>query len=86
MHDVDCIAHIQGLAQPTGHPRPCLNSQALRLVPRSEDADGIASHVGGGRNFRQELSVRTAEAELAVGLSIHLIALLVDRAVVPAAE
>ena len=38
------------------------------------------------RHLGQGLSVWTAEAKLSIGLAVHLIALLVDRAMVPATE
>src|SRR5205823_7946662 len=58
----------------------------LRVVPRRKGLDGIGGYRSGGRHLGQELTVRAPEPELSVGLSIHLVALLVDRAVVPATE
>ena len=51
-----------------------------------EHVDRIGRHGRRRRDFGQWPSVRSPEAELAVGLSIYLIALLVNRTVVPATE
>src|SRR5881296_978451 len=86
VHDVDRPAHVQALAEPTRARCPRVDAEPLRLVPRPEGLDGIGGYRSGRRHLGQELPVRAPEVELAVGLSIHLVALLVDRAVVPATE
>src|SRR5712692_12036800 len=63
-----------------------VHDKALRIVPRAEDFHGIARHPGWTRDLGQELAVRTTEPKLAVRLSIELVALLVDGAVVAATE
>ena len=63
-----------------------MNAEPLCLVPRSERLDGIGGYLGKLRDLGQKLTVRAPEPELAVGSSIHLVALFVDRAVVPATE
>jgi hypothetical protein len=63
-----------------------VEAEPLRFVPRSQDSDGIGGDRSGRRNGGQEPPVRTPEVELAVGFSIYLIVLLVDRPVVPATE
>ena len=63
-----------------------MNAEPLRLVPRAEGLDGIGGDRRGRRHRGQEPPVGAPEAQLAVGLSIHLVALLVDRAVVAATE
>ena len=63
-----------------------MNAKPLRLVPRPEGLDGIGGYRSGRRHLGQELTVRAPEPEFAVGLSIHLVALFVDRAVVPATD
>jgi hypothetical protein len=55
-------------------------------VSCSEDRGGIAGHFRRRRHFGENSAVRATELKLAVGLSIDLVALFVDRAVVPAAE
>jgi len=86
MQDVDRPAHIEALPQPPRARRPRVHAQPLRIVPLSERLDWIGGHGGRGRDLGQELAVRPPEPERAIGLSIELIALLVDRAVVPATE
>jgi hypothetical protein len=63
-----------------------VHDEPLRIVPRSEDLDGIAGQLARGRHLGEELTARPPEAELATDVSIELVALLVDGAVVPAAE
>jgi sulfur carrier protein ThiS len=55
-------------------------------MPRSQDFHGIAEHLRSAWDLRQKLAVRAAEAKLAVGLSIELVALLVNGAIVPTTE
>ncbi len=86
VHDVDRPAHVQALAQPARSRRPRVEAEPLRLVPRPEGLDGIGGDCSGRRHLGQESPVRAPEPEHAVRLSIHLVALLVDRAVVPATE
>ena len=86
MQDVDRPAHVQALPQPPRRRGPRVNSELLRLVLRSQDADGISRHRGRRRDFGQEPAVRATEPELAVRLSVHLISLLVHGAVVAATE
>src|SRR2546428_712957 len=86
MHDVDGPAHVQALAQPARARRPRVKAEPLRVVPGPESLDGIGGYRSGRRHLWQEPPVRAAEPKLAIGLSIHLVALLVDRAVVPATE
>ena len=58
----------------------------LRSVPRSQDVHGITGHVTRRRDLGQKPAVRATEPKLAVGLSIDLVPLLVNGAVVPATE
>jgi hypothetical protein len=63
-----------------------VQDKPFRIVPPSDDFHGIATHCRWRRDLRQKPAVRSAEAKLAVGLSIDLEALLVNGAVVPATE
>ena len=63
-----------------------MQAKSLRVVPRSEDLRGVVGYLRGRRNLGQRPAVRATEAKLAVGLSIELVALLVDGAVAPATE
>src|SRR5439155_20541196 len=68
------------------HRRPRVDVNALRVVSRAKNLDGVG---GGRRRCRdcgQGRAVRSPEAERSVGLSIDLIALLVNRAMVATAE
>jgi hypothetical protein len=86
MQDVDRPAHVQGLAQPTRGRGVRVQAKSLRLVSRSKDLHGIAAHLRSRRDLGQEPPVRPSEPKLAVRLSIELVALLVDGAMVPATE
>jgi hypothetical protein len=63
-----------------------VETKPLRLVPHPEGRDRIAGHRGGGWDLWQRAAVRPPEVERAIGPSVDLVALLVDGAVVPAAE
>ena len=86
MQDIDCPAHIQALPQPAGARRSRVEAEPLRVVPRPEGLAGISGHRDRRRDIGQDPAVRSPERERAVGLSIDLVALLMDRAVVPATE
>jgi len=75
MQDVDGPAHIQTLPQPTRGRGVRVQAKSLRVVPRAEDLDGVGGHVGRRRDLGQQLAVRAAEAQLAIGLSIDQIPL-----------
>jgi hypothetical protein len=63
-----------------------MEMKPVRFVPRHEDFHRIDRHFGRRRNLWQKPAVGTAEPKRAVRLSIELVTLLVDRAVVPATE
>ncbi len=86
MQDVDRPAYIQAFPQPARARRPRVEVERLRGVPRPEGLDRIRGHRDRRRDLGQGLAVRPPERERAVGLSIDLVAFLVDRAVVPATE
>ena len=86
MQDVDRPTHIQALPEPARARRPRVKAEPQRLVPRSEGLDRIGRDCNWRRNLGQGPAVGSAEPERAIGLSIDLVPLLVDRAVVPATE
>ena len=86
MQYVDRPADVQSLAEPPGHRRPRMKAKPKRLVPRAQDLDGIGLHRSRRRDHGHDAAIRPPEAQLTVGLSLDLIALFVDRAVVTAAE
>jgi len=63
-----------------------MQHKAFSCVLRSQDLHGIARHFKTKRDLWQRLAGRPAEPQLPVGLSIDLIALLVNGPMVPAAE
>src|SRR5204863_8144045 len=77
---------IQALPEPARARRPRVESKSQRLVPRPERRDRIGGQRDRRRDVGQQAAVRPPEPERAVGLWIDAIALLVDRAVVPATE
>ena len=84
MQDVDRPPHIESLPEPARTRRPRVQVQSLRIVPRAKGLDWIGGHCGRRRHLGQGPPVRPPEPERAVGLSLHLVAFLVDGAVVPA--
>ena len=86
MQDADRPPEIQALPQPARACRPRVEVEPLRVVPLSEGLDRVRGYCGWRRDIRQRSTVRPPELERAVGLSIHLVAFFVDRAVVPATE
>src|SRR5438093_7349200 len=86
MQDVYRPAEIQALPEPERARRPRVQSKSLCVVPRPEGLDRISRQRDRRRDVGQEAAVRPPEPERAVGLEFDLIALLVDRAVVPATE
>ena len=63
-----------------------MQDKSLRIVPRSQDFHWIAGHFRKMRDLGQRPPVRAAEPKLSVRLSVELVALLVNGAVVPATE
>ena len=86
MQHADRPAQIQALPEPARARRPCVETEPLRVMLLTERLDRIGRHRGRPRDLGQGPAIRPAEPERAVGLSIHLIALLVDRAMVSATE
>src|SRR5438094_2835488 len=86
MQDVDRPADVQPLSQPAGHGRPSVQVKSLRLMPRSQHVEGISWQRSNSRNLGKKSPVRTAEAQLSVGVSLDLVALFVNRAVMPTTE
>ena len=86
MQDVDRVAHIQALPQPTRHRGPRVQHEPQGVVPRSDDLHGIARHMRRRRHLGQKPAVRPSEPKLAIGLSLDLESLLVDRTVMSIAE
>ena len=86
MQDVDCVPHVQAFPEPGSARRSRVEAKAVRLVTGAERRDGISGHGGRRRHLRQRAAVRPPESERPVGPARDLVALLVDGAVMPAAE
>ena len=63
-----------------------MQDEPLRIVPRSQNLDRIAAQLRRTRNVGQRPAVRAPEPQLAVRLSVEVVALLVDGAVVAATQ
>jgi len=83
MQDADRPADVQMLSLPTGRRCACIDLDASRIVLHADCVDGIRGHCGRRRHIRQQPPVRPPEAEFTVGLALNLIALFVDRTVMP---
>jgi len=55
-------------------------------MPRSQNVDGVVRQLWRRRHFGQRPAIRAPESELAVGLSLDVVTLLVNGAMVPATE
>jgi hypothetical protein len=86
MQDVDRIAHVQALAEPSWRRRVRVQSQSLGDVPCSQHLGRVVWHLGRRRDDENDPTVRTPEPKLAIRLSVDLISLFVNGAMVPATE
>jgi hypothetical protein len=86
MQHVDRPTDVQTLPQPARQRCPRVQVESVGLVACSEGVHGISAHFRWRRDVRQRPAVRPAESKLAIRLSIELVALFVDGAVMPATE
>ena len=86
MQDADGPADVQAFPQPARHCGPRVRVEPVRFIPRSDDFHGIAAHLRRTWDLGQDLAVWAAESKLAIRLSIELVSLLMDGAMVAAAE
>ena len=86
MQDIDRPPDIQPLHEPTRTPRPRVDTKALRVMRRAQGLDRITRHFGRRRPLRQRAPVRPPELERPVGPARDLIALLMDRPMMPTTE
>ena len=63
-----------------------MEHKPFRFILRSHRLHRIAGHFRTKWDLGEQLAVRPAESQLSVRLSIDLIALFVNRSMVPAAE
>ena len=86
MEDVDRPADIQALSEPAGTRRSGVEAQPLSVVTPLESADRIGGHLGRRWDLGQGLAIRPTEPKRAVEPAMDSVALLVNRAVMPATE
>jgi len=63
-----------------------MDDDPVRLMTRSQNLDGIGGHLRRRRDIGKRPAVGPTEPELAVRLPIELIALFVNRSMVPATQ
>jgi len=63
-----------------------VHGKSLRIMSGSENLHRIVPHLRRRRDVGQHSAIRPPKPQLAIGLSIDLVALVVDGAVVAAAE
>jgi len=86
MQDVDRPAQIQMLPEPARARRPRVEAESQRLVLSPQALNWIRGQRDRRRDLGQGPAVGAPEPERTVGLSINLVTLLVDGAMVLAAE
>jgi hypothetical protein len=83
---VDRVAQVERLTPPVGYRCPGVQDQSILRVPRAHGRDRIRWHGGWRRNVRDDPVVGPPELKRAARLALDLVALFVDRPVVPATE
>jgi hypothetical protein len=86
MQDVDRVANVQVLPEPGWLRGVRVEGEPFRLVVRADARHGIARELRRRRHVGQHTAVRLPELQLAVRPSLDLIALFVNRAVMPATQ
>ena len=86
MQDVDRVADVEAFPQPAWARRLRVQVKSGSFVPRAECSHGIVRNCRRRWDSGEYPSIGSAELQLAVGLSLHLVSLLVDGAVMATAE
>jgi hypothetical protein len=86
MQHVDCVSDVKLLSLPSWRCGPWTHDDPGLIVVRLDGSDRVGRSLGRTRHIRYHTTVRAAEAELTIWLSIDLIALLVDGSVMAATE
>src|SRR5215813_12934614 len=86
MQDADGIAEVQAFSQPLRCRGPRVEVQAICFIPRADHRHWIAPQLWTTWNVGDDLAVRPTEAKLAIGLSLDVITLLVNGAMVATTE
>jgi len=85
VQDVDRVAHIQALPEPTRRGGVRVQDEPRGIVPRSQKVHRLIRNLRRWRDVQQNPPVRAAKLKLAVWHSLDLVALLMDGAVMAAA-
>ena len=86
MQDVDRITNIEAFPQPACAGRARVDAQPLRGMTGPEDVRRIGGHRGRHRHVGYGSPARPTELQRAIELSIDLVALLMDGAVMAPAQ
>ena len=86
MQDVDRIADVEVPAVPIGDRCTRVDGDAVAGVRLPQRLDRIRGKHGRRRHIRDDAAIRPPKLESAIRPTTHLVALLVDRAVVTTTE
>jgi hypothetical protein len=86
MEHINRVTDIKPLPSPTRSGGPRVHHDSGRIVLRSDIASRVRRCRRRSRHIRHDATIRPAEAKITIGLSMDLIALLVNRPVVAATE
>src|SRR5262245_9028092 len=86
MQHVDRVADVQPLSKPAGRRCLCVDVNIVGEVPLAKLRNRIGRYGRSCWAFGEDRAVGTPETELAIWLSLDVITVFVDRAVVPTAQ
>ncbi len=86
MEDRERPTDVEALAVPGGARGPCVDLQTQRFVLKGERASRVSRRDGWCHDMRQQAAVRPSDLELAIDSVRDVVALFVNRAMVPPAE
>lgn len=86
MENIHRVAHVQSLAEPSPGSRVCVEHEPFRFVSRPDRVRGISRNLGRRRDGGNRPAAGMPELQVAVRLTLDLVASFVDRAVVPATQ
>ena len=86
MQYVDRPAHVKALPQPSGEPRARMELKPTRGVLRSKRRHRIGRQRRRRWRLGQRAAIRPTKLERAVGHTLDLVTLFVDRAVMATAK
>src|SRR5215813_8769316 len=86
MQDADRVPHVQPFSEPTGRRGSRVQADPIRLVQRPDRCHRIAAQLRASRDVGENVSIRAAETKLAIRLSLDLVAVFMDGAVMATTE